>query len=200
MLDVGCGTGTIDFYIASKGISVLGIDVSTKAIDVARKSSYNLHVEKNARFKCIPFTKFKTRKKFDLILCSEVLEHLTDDVGSVKKMFGLLKKGGLVIASSPSTSAPLYRMGMLKNFDLEVGHLRRYTQESFKSIFIKNRFIILESQLTESIIRNLLYSSKYLSWLIRFIRGYVSILVNSIDLCLVKIFGESQIFIVAKKP
>lgn len=42
MLDIGCGVGTIDFYLAKKGAKVTGIDVSKNGIDTANKNLANL--------------------------------------------------------------------------------------------------------------------------------------------------------------
>jgi len=36
-LDVGCGVGTLDFYLASKGKSVTGIEISKRAVNIANK-------------------------------------------------------------------------------------------------------------------------------------------------------------------
>ena len=114
ILDIGCGVGTVDIYLASRGYKVMGIDISTNAISIARKNALNLGVSGNVKFKTINFNNMSIKGMFDVVICSEVLEHLKDDKSTVDKIRKHLKSGGIVIASSPSTNAPLYKIGMLK--------------------------------------------------------------------------------------
>ncbi len=48
VLDIGCGTGTNSIWLAINGFSALGIDISTKAVEIAGEKS--LKAESNARF------------------------------------------------------------------------------------------------------------------------------------------------------
>ena len=68
-LDIGTGTGCILLSILSelKKAKGIGIDVSKKAIDVAKKNSINFNLEDRAKFKVKPFNKIYGYK-FDLIV------------------------------------------------------------------------------------------------------------------------------------
>ena len=44
---------------------------------------------------------------FDLILCTEVIEHITDSVSAIREMYRLLKPGGILILSTPQKWSPL---------------------------------------------------------------------------------------------
>ena len=39
VLDIGCGVGTIDFYLAKRGCNIVGVDISRQAILAAMKDS-----------------------------------------------------------------------------------------------------------------------------------------------------------------
>ncbi len=68
-LDIGTGTGCILLSILSelKKAKGIGIDVSKKAIDVAKKNSINFNLEDRAKFIVKPFNKIYGYK-FDLIV------------------------------------------------------------------------------------------------------------------------------------
>ena len=68
-LDIGTGTGCILLSILSelKKAKGIGIDVSKKAIDVAKKNSINFNLEDRAKFIVKPFNKI-FGYKFDLIV------------------------------------------------------------------------------------------------------------------------------------
>lgn len=201
VLDIGCGVGTIDFYLASKNINILGIDISKKGILTAIKNKNNLNLNnKNVNFKNIDFSKFRTTFKYDVIVCSEVLEHIDRDKMSVKKINNLLKKGGVVVASSPSKNAPLYKLHLLDKFDREVGHKRRYLESEFKSLFLESGFRVLKIKKTEGVIRNFLFTNKLGGILLRLLNKWpISKMVTVIDDLTIPIFGESNLYLVAQK-
>lgn len=105
-----------------------------------------------------------------------------------------------MIASSPSKNAPLYRMGALKTFDRKVGHLRRYSENDFVDLFKKEGFVILETNKTEGILRNFLFTNPFGGFLLRILnKKPFSRVVTFIDNLSVPLFGESDIYIVAQK-
>jgi 2-polyprenyl-3-methyl-5-hydroxy-6-metoxy-1,4-benzoquinol methylase len=200
ILDVGCGTGAIDLYLANLGFKVTGFDISKKAIDIANKNS-NLN-----NFKKFPsfYTKdiqsaIPKKDKYEIIICSEVLEHIKNDSNVIKKLKTSLKKGGSLIITVPSSNAPLYRLGKLSEFDKEVGHLRRYLISDLRSILTKEKLKIVKVRKTEGLARNLLYTNNKINFIIKFIKGPLVNLFHLMDKVSVILFGESQIIIVAKK-
>lgn len=200
VLDVGCGVGTVSFYLASQGYLVTGIDISRKAIDLARVNSKLLLGKNRPIFKVFDFLKIGLSKNFfDAVIITEVLEHLEDDERAVKIISGSLKKNGVVIASSPSLNAPLFKLGLVGKFDQRVGHLRRYSPKSFKKIFSDNGFKIIKIELKEGLIRNFLFTNSIGEKFIRFIRGPLTPLVTYLDDLTLNLFGESQIYLVARK-
>lgn len=200
ILDIGCGVGTIDFYLVKKGADVLGIDISQNAILIARKNAQNFSLNKKARFEAVNFPESVPKGKFDIIVCSEVLEHLKQDKTAITKIKNLLQNGGMVIASSPSLNAPLYKMGLLKGFDWEVGHLRRYTLESFVKLFESSGFKVLETKKTEGVLRNFLFTNSFGGFLLRILNKWpFSKVVTFVDNFSIPIFGESNFYLVAQK-
>lgn len=201
ILDVGCGVGTIDFLLAKEGKKVVGIDVSKNAINICKKNSKFLKVDQNTTFIKDNFLQTKKIKgKFDSILCFEVLEHLNNEILALKKFKQLLNKNGILIISVPSSNSILYKSEVLKKFDKEVGHLRRYTPELIFNLINKN-FKVIKMIKVESPIRNILFISKKLRWIVAFLNhfGPVSVLFNFMDKLICHILGESNIIIVAQK-
>jgi len=196
ILDYGCGAGTIAFYLSNLGHSVVGYDVSDKAIVDAKIGSHKLKL-KNVVFTNNENTAFS--KKYDLIICTEVIEHVEFDLKLLKKLAALLKSEGILFISTPSINAPLYRLGATHDFDKRVGHLRRYEPELLLKLVQKSGLKVQSVTKVEGIIRNSLFVIPILGHLVRFIKGPVSDFVTFLDDISVKLFGESDIFIIAKK-
>lgn len=198
-LDIGCGAGTLCFYMANKGMHVLGVDISSKAIKACQKSSKELKLDKLTCFEVVNFPKESISGKFDLVILTEVIEHLSNDKLALEKIFNSLNKGGIAILTTPSLNAPLYRLGYAKNFDKRVGHLRRYTVNSLVNISKEAGFKIMETKKVEGLLRNFLFLNPFAGKLIRFIKFYVSDIVTFVDNLLIPIFGESNLILVLKK-
>lgn len=200
ILDIGCGAGTLCFYIASKGNSVTGIDISKKAINACEMSAKNLSLASKTSFKVLTFPQEMPKGKFDVVILTEVLEHLEEDKLALRKIYNLLSKNGIAIISTPSKNAPLYKLGLLKKFDERVGHLRRYTMEELIKMCSSVGFEVLETRKEEGIVRNFLFTNFVAGKLLRVVRGFMTDIVTGIDTIACKLFGESDIFIIVRKP
>jgi 2-polyprenyl-6-hydroxyphenyl methylase/3-demethylubiquinone-9 3-methyltransferase len=76
ILDIGCGGGLLSEPMTRLGANVTGIDASSKNISIAK-----LHAKKNKlkiNYLCTSPEKLKIKKKFDVILNMEIVEHVED--------------------------------------------------------------------------------------------------------------------------
>ena len=90
VLDIGCGGGLLSEPISRLGARVTAIDASKKNIEVAK-----FHAKKNnlkINYFCSSPEKLNLKKKFDVILNMEIVEHVEDLNFFIKKSSNLLKK------------------------------------------------------------------------------------------------------------
>ena len=96
VLDAGCGYGIYSLTFQEKGFQVTAIDHDKKRVDELKKQT-DLHVEK-ADITNLPFQD----NYFDVISCSEVIEHIKDDEQALSELSRVLKKRGILITTTPS--------------------------------------------------------------------------------------------------
>lgn len=96
ILDVGCGNGTITLPLGMYGYNIVGIDVDEDSIAAAKKRNDFPNV-------FLDFTDIDTiNEDFDVILCTQVLEHLEYPDKLIKKMVSRLKADGIMILTIPN--------------------------------------------------------------------------------------------------
>ncbi len=199
VLDVGCGIGVISLYYGNKCKSVHGIDISDKAITFANESAKKLKLNQKIKFEVVDFPNKYLAKKFDKVIFSETLEHIENEDLALQSISKMLNKNGNLVVTVPSVNSFIYRIGLAKKFDKEVGHLRRYTVDFLKSRLEKNGFKVLKIYKREGLVRNILFFIKPFGFLIKFMKGFIGKFVIWLDSQTIKLVGESQIIIVATK-
>jgi len=99
ILDVGCGTGIgITFPMASLGYKILGIDIDLSSVEEANK----INIYPNASFFNGFIEEKADLKDIDIIICSEVLEHVSNPLKFLLSLKCCLKKEGLIILTIPN--------------------------------------------------------------------------------------------------
>ena len=79
ILDVGCGNGSqLALPLARTGFRVHGIDTDKRSIEHARRLA---HGTDNAEFVCGRVEDLPANETFDVVMLSEVLEHMTNPPG-----------------------------------------------------------------------------------------------------------------------
>jgi SAM-dependent methyltransferase len=194
-LDVGCGIGNIALYLSQQCSIVVGVDISPKAIRLAKANAKNLKII-NVKFLTGSIRDIKG--KFDLIVCSEVIEHIADDAAFVRDISARLNKHGYLVLSTPLNASLFYKLGLFDKFDLEVGHLRRYSPDSITRLIEGQKLQIEQFKIVEGPIRSVMFLSR-LKIFLKFIRPSFSKLVCFVDELLGKVFGYSNIIILAQK-
>jgi 2-polyprenyl-6-hydroxyphenyl methylase/3-demethylubiquinone-9 3-methyltransferase len=111
ILDIGCGGGLLAEPMSRLGADVVGIDASTKNIDIA-----NFHAKKNKlkiKYICASPETLKIKKKFDVILNMEIIEHVNDVNFFIKKSSSLLKKDGLMFVATINKTFKSYLFAII---------------------------------------------------------------------------------------
>ena len=106
ILDIGCGGGLLSEPMTRLGANVTGIDASSKNISIAK-----LHAKKNKlkiNYLCSSPEKLKIKKKFDVILNMEIVEHVEDISFFLKSCSKLLKKNGLMFVATINKTLKSY--------------------------------------------------------------------------------------------
>mgnify|MGYP005758863813 CR=1 FL=1 len=103
VLDLGCSQGIVSILAAQKGNDVLGIDIEDEAVEFAKDILNNKYtdVRENVKFICADYFKYKIDEKFDVIIMTEVLEHLENPRGFIKKSVENIKENGKAVITVP---------------------------------------------------------------------------------------------------
>ena len=111
ILDVGCGGGLISIPMKRLGANVVGIDASLKNINVAKTYSR----EKNLKIKyiCSSPEKLKIKKKFDVLLMLEIVEHVDNINLFIKQSSKFLKKNGLMFVATLNKTLKSYAFAII---------------------------------------------------------------------------------------
>ena len=113
VLDVGCGGGLLSEGMAERGAQVTGIDLSEKALGVAR-----LHLLESGRsvdYRHISAESLAAEMpgSFDVVTCLEMLEHVPDPASTVAACARLVKPGGQVLLSTLNRNPKSYLLAVI---------------------------------------------------------------------------------------
>ena len=102
VLDIGCGAGLLSEPLARLGATVTGVDAASENVNVARAHSVQsgLAIEY-----LVGETGAVAGRRFDVITCLEVIEHVGDVASFVAALGASLAQGGLLILSTPNRTA-----------------------------------------------------------------------------------------------
>lgn len=147
VLDVGCASGWLLFEIAKNypKAQCTGIDVYKKALEYASKAYKKIKfIEADAHK--LPFSD----QSFDLIICTEVLEHVQDPKGVLQEIKRVLKPGGVVIAEM-DTNNLLFRLiwffwTRFKGRVWKDSHLHQFNRKRIKKMIINSGLRILKQK------------------------------------------------------
>jgi len=105
VLDVGCGGGVLSEGLALCGAKVTGLYVEPDAIAAAKTHSAKAKLKID--YVCSPIEEYKA-KKFDVITCMEMLEHVPDPDLVIKNCARLLKPDGYLFLSTINRTLKSY--------------------------------------------------------------------------------------------
>lgn len=135
VLDLGCGFGRHAFEAARRGADVVALDAGrdevqgVAAIFAAMVEAGELNtgslrtaaVQGDALH--LPFRD----GAFDRVICSEVLEHIPDDVGAMRELTRVLRPGGTMAITVPRFGPELINWALSDDYhSVPGGHIRIY--------------------------------------------------------------------------
>ena len=121
VLEIGVGQGALGYRLAER-YRYVGLELDEQALAMARSRIVRgtlVHGDLDAL----------GPERFDLVVATEVLEHLEDDVAALRQWRERLVPGGAVLLSVPAFAA---RFGP---WDVKAGHFRRYERDGLAVTF-----------------------------------------------------------------
>ena len=99
ILDLGCGTGLLSLKCLQKSrCSVLGVDYSKEMIDIFKDKIKKLRLRDRVSICLMDAASLKFKDHtFDKVVSSVALHHVEDKLPALKKVFRVLKPGGIFI-------------------------------------------------------------------------------------------------------
>jgi 2-polyprenyl-6-hydroxyphenyl methylase/3-demethylubiquinone-9 3-methyltransferase len=113
VLDVGCGGGILAEAMKIAGGDVTGIDLSDKALAVAKLHRLESGVDVDYRLIAAEALATEAAATFDVVTCMEMLEHVPDPSSIVQACATLAKPGGTIVFSTLNRNPKSYLFAIL---------------------------------------------------------------------------------------
>ena len=144
VLEVGCGEGDFRKY-ASAECEYWGVEPFLQAASIAEK-----RLNKVLALTFDAAAEYLPDNYFDVIVCNDVIEHLTDHNLFLQQAKRKLKENGVIIGSLPNIRYIKELLNLIKNRDwqytdcgvLDYTHLRFFTKKSIEHTFLENGFTL----------------------------------------------------------
>jgi len=123
LLDLACGVGYGTRILTERGapgVQALGVDLSAEAIAYASRR----YAGPRTGFASSDAMQFRDSQGFDTVVSIETIEHLPDPEAFVAHLVGLLRPGGTLVASVPTTPS----------VDANPHHLHDFSERSFRRL------------------------------------------------------------------
>ncbi|MCX6760359.1 MAG: class I SAM-dependent methyltransferase [Candidatus Nealsonbacteria bacterium] len=143
ILDLGCAMGFFLEVAKNHGWNPHGVEISEYASNIAKKRFGNNIFNGVLNQACF------LEDSFDIITMWDYLEHIPDPSFELSLIWKLLKKGGMVILSTPNANSlphKIFRDRWMGYKDQE--HLYYFSEKNMRTLLQKNGFKILKSERT----------------------------------------------------
>ncbi|MDD5433193.1 MAG: class I SAM-dependent methyltransferase [Candidatus Pacebacteria bacterium] len=128
VLDIGCSSGELAFGLAKKASKVVGIDFNEKHLLKAK----NNNKAQNIEYILGDATQYNFQEKFDVAVLSNVLEHIEDRVGFLRKISLIAPKILIRVPLLTRDWLACYKKEIGVEYRLDKTHFIEYTKEQFK--------------------------------------------------------------------
>lgn len=153
VLDVGCASGPIAQRLKEKGCRVTGIELDPIAAKKAQRFCEKIIIDDLETIEKLPYSP----GYFEVIIYSNVLEHLKDPLAVLKKFDCYLKENGYCLVVLPNIAHWLFRLehlfGIFKYRPcgvMDETHLRFFTRKTGERLLSQAGYKIQETRFTVS--------------------------------------------------
>jgi 2-polyprenyl-3-methyl-5-hydroxy-6-metoxy-1,4-benzoquinol methylase len=104
ILDAGSGFGQYTYRMASwfGNAEIKAVDIKPEQIEDCNQFMQKAGLANRVKFELADLTQFNEPSKYDLVLSVDVMEHIEEDVQVFRNFYSSLRKGGLLLISTPS--------------------------------------------------------------------------------------------------
>lgn len=104
ILDAGSGFGQYTYRMAKwfGNAEIKAVDIKPEQIEDCNQFMQKAGLSYRVKFELADLTQFQESNKYDLILSVDVMEHIEEDVLVFRNFCASMKKGGLLLISTPS--------------------------------------------------------------------------------------------------
>lgn len=134
LLEVGCATGVFLGHARADGWSVLGIEPSKWAAHIAQEK-HKLPVLQGTLDEVD-----MNEKRFDVVVCIDVIEHVTDPKGFLAQIYKVLKPNGLLCLVTPDRGSLVAKFLGEKWWHIRPDHLYYFSKQTISSLLISTGF------------------------------------------------------------
>jgi len=164
ILELGCGHGEVLEKLYSPESSITGIDINPNSIAIAKKRFSN---RDNVKILEGDIRKLAyADETFDLIVCSEVIEHIPNPIEVLAEIRRLLKKDGIFVSTVPLEyllivlRTLILPLRLIKGKGITVdAHLHNFTRGSYRKL-LSEYFSVTDIRYVEFMIRILAVCKK----------------------------------------
>lgn len=142
LLEVGHGLGFFSQEADKRGASVTGIDVGKKLATLSKKRVSNGKFIV-ASADNIPFKD----NTFDIVLCTEVIEHMDNPLAALKEIYRVTKVDGLIVITTPNkVFKPLFSLLSAINVRPYHGNEKWFYPWELKDAVEEQKFTVLKEK------------------------------------------------------
>jgi len=104
ILDAGAGFGQYVYFVSNllPKTKITAVDVKQEQIDDCNRFFNQINKQDIVKFEYADLTQYVKPDYFDLIITVDVMEHIEEDVKVFENFYKSLKKGGMLLISTPS--------------------------------------------------------------------------------------------------
>ncbi len=102
IIEVGCGNGNISYQLACLGFKVRAVDISPEAIAKAKKR----YQSSSLSYEVVNAEQLVNDERYDVVVMSEVLEHLTEPASVLKAVSAMMKPDAIAVITVPNGFGP----------------------------------------------------------------------------------------------